>query len=71
MAGKLTKIQSQDPSVNRIQDQWMAVLNPILKTLPAGIGDRPTITGSTGGNAALESLLNALESMGVIKDETT
>ena len=36
-----------------------------------GRGTRPTVTGSRGGNAALTSLLTALESIGVIDDSTS
>lgn len=32
---------------------------------------RPSVTGATGGNAALQSLLSALDSMGLITDNTT
>jgi len=32
---------------------------------------RPTVTGSRGGNAAVASLLTALETLGLIVDDTT
>ncbi len=32
---------------------------------------KPTVSGATGGNAALESLISALASLGLITDETT
>jgi hypothetical protein len=38
MARTLTKIQSDDSVLNRIQDQLLMVLNPILRSLPDGIG---------------------------------
>jgi hypothetical protein len=34
-------------------------------------GAKPTVTGSRGGNAALESLLSALAALGLITDSTT
>lgn len=71
MAKRLSRIQSDDEAFNRFQDQILGALNPILKTLPDGIGTRPRVTGSTGGNVALESLLVALAGMGLITDETT
>ncbi len=37
-------------------------------TAPAA---KPTVTGSTGGNAALQSLLSALSNLGLITDSTT
>lgn len=32
---------------------------------------KPTVTGSTGANAALQNLLAALEALGLIVDNTT
>jgi len=71
MPRTLARFPSSDPTVTRIQDQILDVLNPVLRTLPDGIGDKPTVTGATGGNAALESLIAALADMGLIVDETT
>ena len=34
-------------------------------------GTKPTVTGSRGSNAALASLLDALEALGLITDSTT
>lgn len=68
---QITKIQAEDPVLNRVQDQLMAALNPVLRALPPGLDNKPTITGSAGGNAALTSLLSALEAMGLIVDNST
>lgn len=63
----LTKIQSKDEVVNRLQDQLLEVVNPVLRDL----GTAPRVTGSRGGNAALASLLTALVQIGLIEDGTT
>lgn len=63
----LRKIHSPDPILNQVQDQLIADLTPVLRRLAS----TPTVTGSTGGNAALKSLIAALEQIGLVKDETT
>lgn len=63
----LSRIQSTDDVLNRIQDQHLEVLNPVLRLL----GETPKVTGSKGGNAALASLIAALEAIGLITDGTT
>lgn len=68
---EITRIQTDSPDVNRLQEELRGKLNPILRTLPEGIGTRPTVSGSRSSGAALTSLLEALDSMGLIKDETT
>lgn len=68
---QITRVQSEDPVVNRIQDQLLAIVNPVLRALPQGIDNKPIITGSTGGNAALQNLLAALASMGLITNHTS
>jgi hypothetical protein len=68
---QITKILSDDPTLNRVQDHLASVLNPVLKQLPNKIGTKPTVSGSKGGNAALASLISALASMGLITDKTT
>jgi len=45
--------------------------NPITYHGQVPINDRPTISGSRGGNAALASLLTALADMSLITDSTT
>lgn len=67
----LTKLQTTDANLNRVQDELLRTLNPVLRAIPPGIGDVPSVTGSRGGNAALASLLTALDAVGLIKDETT
>lgn len=51
MARALSKIQSDDPILNRIQDQWIEILNPILRTLPATLSNwtsfTPTLNSTT------------------------
>jgi hypothetical protein len=63
MARKLYKLQAQDEVVNRIQDQLVQVLNPLLV--------QPVVRGSCGGNTALKSLIEALTKIGLISDQTT
>ena len=50
--------------------QWRDWLFTVSQLLGSE-GSAPTITGSKGGNAALASLLSALNSAGIIKDSTT
>lgn len=42
-----------------------------VRALQDRFSQRPTVTGSTGGNAALESLLDALTTLELITDNTT
>lgn len=44
-----------------------------VMSFPSGTGGgaAPTVSGSRGGNAALASLLTALDSLGIINDGTT
>lgn len=68
MSKGLSKIQHpNDEIVNRVQDNLVGTLNPILKQVQAAT----SVTGSRGGNAALASLLSALARAGIIKDNTT
>lgn len=68
MSITISKIQHPtDEHVNRIQDKLVAQLNPVLKRITA----KTTVTGSHGGNAALQSLISALVAAGIIKDSTT
>lgn len=72
-AGNLTGVRYSSPNVEIF----------VGPSLAAGFGtntvgfcgtspiSKPTITGSRGGNAALASLLSALESMGLITNSTT
>lgn len=66
----LTKTSTQDLTLNRVQDELMGKLNPILRTLPSGIGTQPTVAGTTGAYTGLAALLSALAGMGIIKDAT-
>ena len=66
-AKRIARVHSDDPVVNRIQDQLAEVLNPLLIRLDS----RPVVNGSRGGNAALGSLLTALHTLGLITDQTT
>lgn len=45
--------------------------NAKIGFLGAAAITKPTVSGSTGGNAALQSLLTALDSLGLITDSTT
>lgn len=47
--------------------QWFLSISKSLTQVQAA----PTITGSRGGNVALEQLLTALDTAGIISDETT
>ena len=67
MAGVLTKILSDDPVLNRVQDQLAEKVNPLIRKLQI---ERPRISGSRGGNAALASLLDALDALGVITNDS-
>lgn len=68
MSKSISKIQHpNDEIVNRVQDNLMATLNPVLKAVQA----KTTVTGSKGGNAALASLIAALVRAGIITDGTT
>lgn len=42
-----------------------------VEAVIATLSEAPRVTGSRGGNAALESLLTALAELGLITDETT
>lgn len=64
---QLSRIQSDDPILNRIQDHHMEVVNPVLRDL----GTTPLVTGAKGGNAALTSLIAALVQIGLITDGTS
>lgn len=67
MSGGIARVQSADPAVNRLQDQLVRELNPLLRRLA-----RPVVVeGSRGSGAALASLLEALEALGLITDKTT
>jgi hypothetical protein len=66
-----TKLHVESADLNRVQANVAAAIDPVLRVLPPGIGDRPRIIGSRGGNAALASLLSALDAAGIIVDETT
>ena len=57
----------KEQALNRSFDQVQASLNPLLKRVQAGT----KVSGSTGGNAALKSLIKALASAGIITDETS
>lgn len=68
MSKGVTKIQHPtDDFINRVQDNLVGTLNPVLKQVQAAT----SVTGSRGGNAALASLLSALAKAGIIKDNTT
>ncbi len=43
----------------------------VLEADIASLRTSPSVTGSTAGNAALESLIAALAQLGLITDETT
>lgn len=60
------------------QTDWDVTLNAALNQLESEITgklnvpvDPPSVTGSRGGNAALASLLSALNTLGLIIDNTT
>jgi hypothetical protein len=63
---RIARIQSQDDGVNRLQDEIAKAVNPLLRRLEA----RPEVTGSTGGNVALASLMAALDAIGLITNKT-
>ena len=67
MAGVLTKILSDDPVLNRVQDQLAEKVNPLIRKLQI---ERPRISGSRGGNAALAARLDALDALGVITNDS-
>lgn len=46
-------------------------VNRIAEILQTPTGAPPTVSGSRGGNAALQSLLSALSGAGLIIDNTT
>lgn len=47
------------------------ILGQIVHMNAISLGERPKVTGATGGNAALKSLIKALDQLGFIIDETT
>src|SRR5690606_27640198 len=50
---------------------YVTVDGPTFAGMFNGRSSKPTVTGSRGGNAALTSLLTALETLGVIDDSTS
>lgn len=48
MAAKLTRIQSTDQSLNRVQDQLSQALNPLLAKLLVSLVEVPSSVGSAG-----------------------
>lgn len=75
----LTKIVTDDPALNRVQDHLLAVLNPVLQAV-SGVAyhdNEPligTITGTTGtdGNAIfyLKNTPNPVGSLVLVKTQT-
>lgn len=66
--GEATSDELKKPAqvgVSRGWLQWFQAVSAKLSNTP------PVITGSRGGNAALTSLLSALNAAGVIQDNTT
>jgi hypothetical protein len=60
-----------DPTTDQNNRRVMQAVNELGRQLRAVNGAPPTVTGSRGGNAALQSLLAALASLGLIVDKTT
>jgi hypothetical protein len=54
-----------------VQADGISALETKLGRLQKLITDPVSVTGSKGGNAALASLIAALASLGLVKDETT
>jgi hypothetical protein len=67
----ISTLQHSDPETQRALDEIKAKVNPIMRSLPNGIGNNPTVTGNKGSNAALTNLIAQLAAMGLITDGTT
>jgi hypothetical protein len=65
MAKTLNKIQTDDPRMNRIQDNVINTLNPVLRNITAGYA----VTGTTS-DPVVKSILAALVKAGIVKDQT-
>lgn len=60
-----------DPKSGQPVWAWMQFFLSIVTKFNLLFENPPAVTGSRGGNAALASLLTALDAQGYIKDNTT
>ena len=61
----------QEKSTTLFAWPWIKWFNAVADRFNSMFQNPPVVTGSRGGNAALASLLTALEKQGYIKDSTT
>lgn len=66
MPRPLTRVRSEDPAVNRAQDQLLAAVNPLLRRLGKTALADSTATDVAGLVVDFNALLAALRAAGVL-----